>query len=245
MSRELYSVLPGPLPNYSANIFLKSLSAEDSELIKPHLRSITLGSGAQLLTAGERVPQVFFPDGCVISMIVNLEEGASVEAAILGRESVLGAGPAINGDISLSDVVVRVPGRASLIDGDRLRAAAELSASIRLALSRHERALLAQVLQSLGCFSRHSAESRLARWLLVVRDLTGDDTVAVTHESLGLTLGVRRNTVSVVAGALQRAGYIHYIRGRMTITDLNGLTNKSCGCYATVKDHRARLLRDP
>ena len=52
----------------------------------------------------------------------------------------------------------------------------------------------------------------------------------MTHEFLARTLGVRRPTVTDAAGILQRAGFIHYHRGRMTVLDREGLEAASCEC---------------
>ena len=55
-------------------------------------------------------------------------------------------------------------------------------------------------------------------------------------------MGVRRNAISLVAQALQRAGIIRYSRGRIEITNLRALEATSCDCYAAVKARCGRLL---
>jgi hypothetical protein len=55
-------------------------------------------------------------------------------------------------------------------------------------------------------------------------------------------IGARRNSVSLVANTLQQANFIHYSRGHIEITDLGGLAQISCECYATVKAQYNRLL---
>ena len=78
----------------------------------------------------------------------------------------------------------------------------------RTMLIRHEQLLFAQAQQSAACNASHSVESRLARWLLRVRDLTGGNKLDLTQEFLAQMLGVRRTSVSLVANALQSAGLI-------------------------------------
>ena len=57
-------------------------------------------------------------------------------------------------------------------------------------------------------------------------------------------LGVRRESVSVVAGKLQEMGLIDYRRGRITVIDRLGLEERACECYAVVKKETDRLLSD-
>jgi hypothetical protein len=56
-------------------------------------------------------------------------------------------------------------------------------------------------------------------------------------------IGARRNSVSAVANSLQQAGFIHYSRGHIRITNLDGLRKTACECYATVRRHHERLLK--
>jgi Mn-dependent DtxR family transcriptional regulator len=74
------------------------------------------------------------------------------------------------------------------------------------------------------------------------QDLIGGDISELTQDFLAHVLGVRRTSVSLAANALQDAGLMHYSRGRLEITDLEGLRATACECYATVKSHNERLL---
>ena len=64
----------------------------------------------------------------------------------------------------------------------------------------------------------------------------------MTHEFISMMLGVRRPGVSLAAGVLQKAGLIHYVRGRMAVTDRPGLEAAGCECYHTVRREFGRLL---
>ena len=135
-----------------------------------------------------------------------------------------------------------MPGVASTIDLDQLRTAADQSATLRTALARHGLAVYAQIQQTAGCNASHTVESRLARCLLHTRDLSGSDKLVLTQESMAQMIGARRNSVSLVANTLQQANFIHYSRGHIEITNLDGLIKTSCECYATVKAQYTRLL---
>ena len=156
-------------------------------------------------------------------MVVRLVEGEFVEAAMVGRDTVYGAGAALDGNVALNEAIVQMAGTASVLDIAQLRAAAMQSEPFRAILVRHEQALLAQALQSAACIASHTLEARLSRWLLRARDLSGDR-LALTQEFLAQMLGAQRSSVSVVANTLQRAGLIRYVRGHIEILNLAGLT---------------------
>ena len=55
-------------------------------------------------------------------------------------------------------------------------------------------------------------------------------------------LGVRRNTVSVEAHALEQAGLIRYARGHITILNRAGLEDCACECYSTIRAETDHLM---
>jgi hypothetical protein len=80
----------------------------------------------------------------------------------------------------------------------------------------------------------------LARWLLAAHDRSGVAELSLTQDLIAVMLGVRRSTVSIAAGTLQRAGVIRYQHGRITVTDRVGLENAACECYeAVAEEYRA------
>lgn len=225
------------------NIFVNSLELADFELLRPHLKDIELVHKVVLFETGSTVEDVYFPHNGIISLVVDLAEGKTIEAAMIGRDSIVGASSALNGRISLNKGIVQLPGKASILGVDVLRNAAEKSNALRTSLIRHEQALFVQAQQSAACNASHNVEARLCRWLLRARDLSGDDTLLLTQEFLGQMLGVERPSVSLIAHSLQQAGLIQYTRGKIKITNLSGLQKAACECYGTVKSHYDRLMR--
>jgi DNA-binding transcriptional regulator YhcF (GntR family) len=65
----------------------------------------------------------------------------------------------------------------------------------------------------------------------------------LTHEFLGLMLGVRRATVSEAAQDLQTRGFISYRRGLLTVVDRAGLEKAACECYRLINREYTRLLK--
>jgi CRP-like cAMP-binding protein len=226
----------------SPNGFLSALTADDFELVRPHLRNIDLTSELVLVEVGETLKRAYLPHSGVISLVVKLAKGEHVQVAMVGRDSIFGSFSALGDPTALNAAVVLVPGIASTLDIDRLRAAADQSATFRATLTRHGLAVYAQIQQTAGCNTSHTVESRLGRCLMQTHDLSGSDKLVLTQESMAQMIGARRNSVSLVASTLQQANFIHYSRGHIEITDPDGLRRTACECYATVKAQYDRLL---
>jgi CRP-like cAMP-binding protein len=235
-------VLPAAVLARSPNYLLASLPEADFEMLRPHLQTVELVQDTVLIDAGETLKRVYFPHSGVISLVVALSEGNTVEVAMVGRDSVFGASAALDGRIALTKAVIQLPGLASTLDVGRLRAASETSVAFRTTLIRHEQAMFVQAQQSAACNVSHPVSSRLTRWLLRARDLTGSDSLPLTQEFLAEMMGVQRNSVSIVAQTLQQAGVIRYSRGHIEILSVDGLKDAACECYATVKEQYDRLL---
>jgi CRP-like cAMP-binding protein len=224
------------------NNFLASLSAKDFELLRPHLKPFDMVHEALLFDAGEALNWAYFPHSGVISLVIGLADGQLIEAAMVGRDSLVGGSAALDGGVALNRGIVQVEGTASVLDVKTLREVADQSVAFRTTLIRHEQALFAQAQQSAACNASHTVEARLSRWLLRSRELAGGDTLGLTQEFVAQMLGVRRTSVSLVANTLQSAGLIRYSRGRIQIMDLDGMRAASCECYDRVKAQYDRLL---
>jgi CRP-like cAMP-binding protein len=230
------------MPN--SNRLLASLSAGDAAALKPHLKSIRLEQKKVLFEAGELIDTVYFPAGSVISIVVGLSTGETIEAAMVGKDGVVGASAALDSKTSLSQAIVQLGGDAVACDVEALKNTAMQSQKLLSVLIRHEQTLYAQAQQSTACMASHDVEARLARWMLRARDLSGSDTLPFTQEFLAEMLGVRRTSVTLVAHTLQQAGFIKYSRGRIQILNVEAMRDIACECYTTVKAHYESLMGD-
>ncbi len=226
----------------SPNRLLASLPADTFAAISPHLKIVELKFGDVVAKPGSAIRQVYFPYSGAISLVVELNVGTMIETAMVGRDGVLNAAPALDGKVSLNKGIVQVAGSAGTIEVNRLRRLANELEPLRSILIRHEQVLFAQSQQSAACNASHSVEARMCRWLLYMRDLAGSDDLMLTQEFLAQMLGVRRPSVSLVANTLQKKGLIKYSRGRMQLLGLKGLQKSACECYRTVKAHYQRML---
>ena len=83
-----------------------------------------------LVDVGDTLKRAYLPHRGVISLVVNLARGEHVQVAMIGRDSIFGVFSALGDPVALNSAVVLVPGPASTIDLDRLRAAADKSATL-------------------------------------------------------------------------------------------------------------------
>jgi CRP-like cAMP-binding protein len=224
-----------PIP-HSSNRVLASLAAADLTTLLPHLRFVDLPQ------PGSTISSIYFPHAGLVSLVVELASGEMIEAAMIGREGVVGGLSALDSNISVSRVIVQVAGAASVVDVDHVRNLAEHSVGFRTTLIKHQQVLLAQSQQSAACNATHTLEARLSRWLLRCRDLVGSDDLQLTQEFIAQMLGVRRTSVSIVANTLQQAGLVKYKRGHIRVLNLEGLRESACECYGTVKSISERLI---
>jgi CRP-like cAMP-binding protein len=229
------------IPHLSNHV-LASLAAADIDALLPYLRSVDLPQEMVLYEAGDPITRVFFPHAGVVSLVVELATGDMIEAAMIGREGVVGGLSALDSNISISRAIVQIAGAGSVVDVDHIRQLAERSAAFRTTLIKHEQVLLAQSQQSAACNAIHTIEARLSRWLLRCRDLIGSEDLPLTQEFIAQMLGVRRTSVSIVANTLQQAGLIKYKRGHIRVLNLEGLQDSACECYWTVKSLSDRLI---
>jgi CRP-like cAMP-binding protein len=99
--------------------------------------------------------------------------------------------------------------------------------------------------QCILCARLHPAEERMARWLLMCQERVNQNTFPLTHEFLAQLVGVRRATVTLAAGALQRAGLALFRRGLVTIPDPRALSEAACECYPVLTAEYTRLFGRP
>lgn len=229
---------------FKSNGLLGALSGADFEVLRPHLRLVNLEHQRILFNPGDPVSQVYFPTTCVISLVVTLSTGQTVEAAMVGRDGVVGAAAALDGKMSLNRAIVQLSGDAIECSVGALETAAFQSRSLISMLVRHEQTVYAQAQQSAACMAAHDTQARLCRWMLRARDLASSDILPFTQEFLAEMLGVNRTSVSPVAHTLQQAGMIKYARGRIEILNLQGLRESACECYETVRSSYSNLLPD-
>ncbi len=227
----------------SPNRILAFLPENVFTALQPRLRTVDLPFGTVIAEIGQPVSQVYFPHSGVISLVVEMEVGEMIETAMIGRDGVANAMSALNGQVSFHKAIAQVAGIASVISTAALRPFADEFPPLRSALIGHEQVLLAQTQQSAACNASHTVQARMCRWLLRMHDLTQSSQLSLTQEFLAQMLGVRRTSVSLVAGELQRAGLIKYRRGNIQLEDVEEMRDCACECYDKVRVHYERQFK--
>ena len=229
-------------PVVGENRLFSALPADMSDRLRPHVEVVDLALRQGLYTANEPITHVYFPRTAVCSLVLALDGDTSVEIATVGNEGMVGLPAFLGADSIPGEAFCQVAGQAMRLPADVLHREASRRGALHDLLQRYTQAHINQIAQSAACSRVHSIDERCARWLLITRDQVGTDQFHLTQQFLAMMLGVRRAGVNAAASILQRAGYIRYGRGVITVTDRAGLESAACACYRIVRDEFDRLL---
>lgn len=233
------------LPVPAVNKLLSTLPPADRERISSNLTTVPAPFKHVFYKQGATIDHVYFPGSGAWSLTKTMEDGGTSEVGTIGNEGMIGCSVFFGDRLSPTEALVQVAG---VVDSYKMPVAAfmtemQLHGAFFNKVIRYHQALSLQIQQTSACNALHPAEQRCSRWLLMTRDRVGSDDLKLTHEFLAIMLGVRRPTVTIIAGTLEKAGLIaNGHRGAISILNRQGLEAASCECYATVKDNFARLL---
>jgi CRP-like cAMP-binding protein len=223
------------------NRLLASLPADAIQQLTPHLAPIDLPTNRILEEANQAADGVYFLEGGICSVVARMENGASVEVGVIGRDGFVGLSAVLGSGCSPNRYFMQIPGYGFRVKARVLTELADRCTPLRMCLLRSMHGLLVQTAQIAACNRLHELQERLARWLLMRRDRLQSDHILVTQEFLATMLGTRRSSVTVAVGILQKAGLITCTRGRVSILNNAGLADASCECYQVVHDEYVRL----
>lgn len=228
------------------NQILAALPQEEaSHFFAQQLEPVQLKLGSTLFMPDERLEYVYFPLEGVVSLLVTLSDGETVESGVVGNEGVVGISAVLGADVTTNQALVQDSGSALRIKTNALRAFIRQDGALHDLLLRFTHTLLTQISQTAACNRIHTINERLARWLLMTHDRVNSDTCELTHDFLARMLGTRRSGVTVAASTLREAGMINYTRGYVSILDREALEQASCECYQNVKTEYDRLFQKP
>jgi CRP-like cAMP-binding protein len=209
------------------------------------LERLDIARGQVLGGIGEPVSHFYFVEQGLIALIKPMPNGEAVEISATGPEGLIPANAILGIDRMIFESVVQIPGSVLRMSRDELRTKMAHDRELLHLMHGYASVALSKLAQTAACNILHSVQERCCRWLLMAHDSALGGTFPLTHEALGLMLGVRRASVSAAAECLQGAGLIRYCHGQMMITDRIALERAACECYAATKQEFEALLRSP
>jgi CRP-like cAMP-binding protein len=226
------------------NGILRKLPRKEFKAIFPKLELVQLPLHSILNEEAKPIDYCYFLQCGLASILTILKSGKIVEVGLTGAEGFVGL-PLVAGlKSSASRVIAQVAGSAFRISAANMTAALRKSPALRRMLDQFGQDVAVQSSQIAACNRLHHANQRLARWLLMSQDRLGGDNVRLTQEFLAHMLGMRRASVNVALGALQKARLIGFARGAVIIQDRSGLEAATCECYASIIQHQERWQKE-
>jgi CRP-like cAMP-binding protein len=208
----------------------------------PHLEPVAMPLGQVLYESGGTLSHVYFPTSAIVSLLYMMENGASAEIAVVGREGIVGIALFMGGGSTPSRAVVQSAGSGFRLAAQLMKDEFHRAGPALHLLLRYTQALITQMSQTAVCNRHHTLHQQLCRWLLLSLDRLQGTELVMTQELIANMLGVRREGVTEAAHKLQNMGAIHYKRGRIQILDRAQLEECACECYGVVRKEYDRLL---
>ncbi|HEY9179543.1 MAG TPA: Crp/Fnr family transcriptional regulator [Candidatus Baltobacteraceae bacterium] len=229
----------------TGNMLFAVLPQNERQRIAPFCETVTIEAHTVLCTPDELVPYAYFPQSGVCSAIVHARSGEAVEVGLIGHEGMVGLPLVLGESTNPFEILVQVPGTATRIPRELfIEEALRPGHSFCDALLKYANLYLATVAQTAVCNRVHQIQQRLARWLLEMHDRAERDDLPMTHEILGMMLGAYRPSITNALKALQARGLLRVSRGRVTITDPDGLKLEACECHERIRRRTAATFRE-
>lgn len=227
----------------AGNALLGAIHRNERELLAGRLHWVEGRVGECLFDAGEDVRTAYFPlAGATIALSVSLVDGRNVHAALIGREG--GVGGIVSGGHkpAFARAEIETAGPILALGHHDLHRAKAKSANLAELFSRYADCLFAQTMQTAACNAYHSAEQRVARWLLFLDDRVDGSNIPLSQDRLGSIIGAHRVTVLRGMRPLQEHALIEVARNRVSIRDRFGLEQRACECRRAIDLHYLRML---
>jgi CRP-like cAMP-binding protein len=226
-----------------SNVLVDALPEESRRKLLKQVIRVNVPIRTSLYEPGDPPRFAHFLTSGIASVVTTMGDGSTTEVGTVGREGVP-QGLHLLGEFHLpTRCFMQIAGTSFRMEFgvlQRLFHADEALRRIFLAYAQYQSLMLGQVA---GCNRLHDVTGRLARWLLMIQDRTGNTLLKLTQEFLAQMMGSQRTTVSEVAGGLQDRGLIEYTRGSIKIVDRIGLENASCECYPVTRNLLAQVYK--
>jgi CRP-like cAMP-binding protein len=223
------------LPARGLNRILSALDPEEYSRLMAGASEVPLEVGHVLYEANQPVSTIHFIESGIGSVVTTMADGTTIEVMVVGYEGIVGLAGLENESKPATRAFMQVAGHGIKVSSAVVRQEFSRAGKLQSLLLRYLQFTIAQISHTAACNRLHDLEERLARWLLMVHDRVRVDEFVLTHDFLSQMLGTRRSSVTLAAGTLQRAGLINYHRGRIQISNREGLESVACECYPNIK----------
>ncbi len=220
---------------FSANRLLSVLLDSHWSRLMPYFQVVSFTCGENVYQPNDSGHFIYFPETAVFSQINILQDGRTVETAMIGNEGIAGIAAVLGCRMPF------IPWTQALIGGSALKINASIFSqefSRNLVLHKvffeYLNAYIKQVSQKVVCNQHHLTEERFSTWLLMIDDRCRINKLALTHEQIAHFLGVHRPSVTFIAQNLRDKKIINYSRGQISILNRQKLENSACECYAAI-----------
>jgi CRP-like cAMP-binding protein len=232
-------------PRRLGNRLLDCVPDEELQRLQPLWQVVSLSQAEEICREDRPLPYVYFPLSGIYATVVGLEDGRVIEASTVGNDGIIGLSAVMGLRICPKTATTPVAGDCLRLPVGALRSVLGPESGLDRVLRRYAVFALRNAYQTIACNTAHSARARMCRWLLTTQDRVGNGQLRMTHEFLAQLLGVRRQTVTVIAGMLQEAGCILSGRGVVRILDRRGLEDHCCECYHVSRSMYEQIVQCP
>jgi CRP-like cAMP-binding protein len=229
-------------PPRARNRLLAALSPTDLALLQPHLRSLVVAVRHEIERPNRRIDVVFFMDAGIASVVAVQADETQVEVGLVGPEGMTGTAVVLGANQSPHSTYIQVAGEAQWIRADELRKAMRRSDSLHAMLLKYVQVFMIQTTHTAIANARAQIDRRLARWILMAHDRTGNKLLPLTHEFLALMLGVRRPGVTEALQSLKRQKLIVTGRNQIVVLNRNGIEKVAGHSYGVPEKEYRRLI---
>jgi CRP-like cAMP-binding protein len=224
------------------NRLLAALSPDDLALLQPHLHSTPMELLKDMERPNRPIEAVYFMEAGIASVVAIQSDETRVEFGLIGREGMSGIAVVLGGDQSPHSTYIQVAGEAQRTTINKLRKAMYASETLRGLLLKFAQAFMVQTAQTAIANARAHIDQRLARWILMAHDRTGDANLPLTHEFLALMLGVRRAGVTEALQSLKRKKLIDTGRNQIVLLNRKGIERAAGDSYGVPEKEYRRLI---
>ena len=225
-----------------ANHLLRTMPPAAFEAVAPHLEPCPLPLREMLARPNTPIPNAHFILRGLASTTVTTTGGRRLEIGIFGRDGISTPSVVLGTDQTPYETFMQAEGSSLRLPVAQLSQLLLACEPLRAFLLRYVQVLAVQTAHTALSNGSFNIEERTARWLLMCQDRIDGAELPITHEFLGIMLGVRRSSVTDSLHVLEGMGIIRARRGSVTVLDHARLERVAGESYGAAEAEYERLL---